>query len=95
MFPMLQATRRFTIKPSAEADAPRPADGLISNGRECHGMARSNRQVAGDLMTQYNVKQLRKLARDNGVVRSRGDSKRQTAWRIVKQAPDAARKATK
>ena len=44
-------------------------------------------------MKKHNVKQLRKLAQRNGVTRQLGDSKKQTAWRIVKQAPSAARDA--
>jgi len=56
-------------------------------------MARSVRHVVADLMKKHNVKQLRKLAQRNGVTRQLGDSKKQTAWRIVKQAPSAARDA--
>jgi hypothetical protein len=56
-------------------------------------MPESNRKLVGKLMRHHNVPQLRELARSAGVTRQRGDSKRQTAWRIVKQNREAASKA--
>lgn len=56
-------------------------------------MTRSKRQVVADLQKKYTVQELRALAQRAGVTRKRGDSKKQTAWRIVQQAESAARNA--
>jgi len=57
------------------------------------GSSWSDAELAGALEKQHNVKQLRQLASSSGVKRKRGDSKRQTAWRIVKQNRSAAEDA--
>jgi len=56
-------------------------------------MVRSKRQVAADLQKKYNVPQLRDLTQRIGAKRQRGDSKKQTAWRIVQHDYEAARDA--
>lgn len=44
--------------------------------------------MADALVTNRNVSELRELAKEVGVSRKRGDSKRETAERIVAEAPD-------
>lgn len=43
--------------------------------------------AAVELMKRMNVPELRKWCREHGVVRSRGDSKFETALKAVEQAP--------
>lgn len=50
----------------------------------------SNARLVSKLMETHNAKELRRLASNSGVKRKRGDSKKQTAWRIVKQNREAA-----
>ena len=83
----MDAPRRY--KPSRRG----PVEGFLSSGRVVDGMARSKRQVAADLQKEYNVPELRSLARRVGAKRQRGDSKKQTAWRIVNHDYEAARDA--
>lgn len=50
----------------------------------------SDPKLVSKLMDKHNSADLRRIASANGVKRKRGDSKKQTAWRIVKQNRRAA-----